>query len=161
LTSGGRAGGAGHDGETRHIRKAYEKTSLELTVVRRFQSPTGESFARLRHVARAKVAQTSALGKPVKSAPSLPLLQQGKRPSRLGSSPSNPSRRNPAIEDSATNSDIAKPAKPNDISSRILSTSAEASRDLTGEKDVEDYQVNDAEMMIRRIWESREVATHG
>jgi hypothetical protein len=33
--------GAGHDSETRHIRKAYEKTSLELMVVRRFQSPTG------------------------------------------------------------------------------------------------------------------------
>ena len=165
LTSGGRAGGAGHDGETRHIRKAYEKTSLELTVVRRFQSPTGESFARLRHVARAaKVAQTSStLGKQVKPAPSLPLLQQGKRPSRLSSSPApKPSTRNPiTIEDAAANSDPAKSAKSSDPSSRILSTSADASRDLIGENEVEDYQVNDAEMMIRRIWESREVATHG
>ncbi|KAJ5316741.1 hypothetical protein N7508_001249 [Penicillium antarcticum] len=164
LASGGRAGGAGHDGETRHIRKAYEKTSLELTVVRRFQSPAGESFARLRHVARAaKVAQTSsALGKPVKSAPSLPLLQQGKRPSRLSSSPaSKPVTRNPTDAEDLANGNPAKPAKSNDPSARILSTSAEASRDLTGENEVEDYQVNDVEMMIRRIWESREVATHG
>jgi hypothetical protein len=89
----------------------------------------------------------------------LPLLQQGKRPSRLSSKPST---RNPiTVEDSAANSDSAKPAKSNDPSSRILSTSAEASPDLTGDNEVEDYQVNDAEMMIRRIWESREVATHG
>ncbi|KAK4870801.1 hypothetical protein LT330_000038 [Penicillium expansum] len=163
-----RAGGAGHDSETRHIRKAYEKTSLELMVVRRFQSPTGQSFARLRHIARAnKAEQGSALGKPVKAVPSLPLLQQGKRPSRLSSSPASESQlRNPnpiTSEDPATNDepiDTAKTGKSNDPSHPILSTSAEASRDLSGDND-EGFQINDSAMLIRRMWESREVAIHG
>ncbi|CAI7657855.1 unnamed protein product [Penicillium glandicola] len=168
LNGDGRAGGAGHDSETRHIRKAYEKTSLELTVVRRFQSPTSQSFARLRHIVRAKKAeQGSALGKPVKSAPSLPLLQQDKRPSRLSSSPASKSQlRDPnptASEDPATNNEpinTAKAPKSNDISHRVLSTSAEASRDLSGDND-ERFQINDSAMLIRRMWESREVAIHG
>ncbi|KUM61134.1 hypothetical protein ACN42_g5981 [Penicillium freii] len=168
LNGDGRAGGAGHDSETRHIRKAYEKTSLELMVVRRFQSPTGQSFARLRHIVRGnKTEHGSALGKPVKSAPSLPLLRQGKGPSRLSSSPASKSQlRNPnptASEDPATGNEplnTAKAAKSNDPSHRILSTSAEASRDLSGDND-EAFQINDSAMLIRRMWESREVAIHG
>ena len=52
-----RPGGAGNydhvrwavngDSEAKHVRKAYEKTALELSVVRRFQSPTGNSFGRI------------------------------------------------------------------------------------------------------------------
>lgn len=168
LNGDGRAGGAGHDIETRHIRKAYEKTSLELMVVRRFQSPTGQSFARLRHIVRAnKAEQGSALGKPVKSAPSLPLLQQGKQPSRLSSNPASKSQSrnsNPtASEDPATDNEpinTAKAAKSNDLPHRILSTSAEAPRDLSGDHD-EGFQINDSAMLIRRMWESREVAIHG
>ncbi|KAJ5773296.1 hypothetical protein N7457_008192 [Penicillium paradoxum] len=166
MNGDGRVGGAGHDSETRHIRKAYEKTSLELMVVRRFQSPTGLSFARLRRIARAnKAEQESALGKPVKSAPSLPLLQQAKRPNRLSSSPASKTQsHNPTTsEDPATNSEptnAAKAAKSNDPSHRILSTSAEASRDTTVEND-EAFQINDSAMLIRRIWESREVPIHG
>jgi hypothetical protein len=165
LNGDGRAGGA--DSEARHIRKAYEKTSLELKVVRRFQSPTGQSFARLRHIVQANKAEKgSALGKPVASAPSLPLLQQGKRPNRLGSSPTSKSQsRNStpaASEDPATNQHIntAEAAKPNDPSHRILSTSAEASRGLSGDND-EAFQINDSAMLIRRMWESREVAIPG
>ncbi|KAJ5189274.1 hypothetical protein N7491_005602 [Penicillium cf. griseofulvum] len=168
LNVDGRAGGAGHDSEARHIRKAYEKTSLELMVVRRFQSPTGQSFARLRHIVRANKAEKgSALGKPVTSAPSLPLLQQGKRPNHLSSSPTSKSQsRNPnlaASEDPATNNqhiNTAEAAKPNDPSHRILSTSAEASRDQSGDND-EAFQISDSAMLIRRMWESREVAIPG
>lgn len=166
LNGDGRTGGAGHDSETRHIRKAYEKTSLELMVVRRFQSPTGQSFARLRHIVRGKKAQHgSALGKPVKSSPSLPLLQQGKGPSRLSSASKSHSR-NPtptASEDPATDNEpliTVKAAKSNDPSHRILSTSAEASRDLSGDNE-EGYRINDSAMLMRRMWESREVAIHG
>ncbi|KAJ5959645.1 uncharacterized protein N7479_006795 [Penicillium vulpinum] len=167
LSGDGRAGGAGHDSETRHIRKAYEKTSLELMVVRRFQSPTGQSFARLRHIVRAnKAEQESALGKPVKPAPSLPLLQQGKRPSNLNSSPVSKSQSHnstpTASGDPATNepTNTTKAAKSNDLSNPILSTSAEASHDLSGDND-EAFQINDSAMLIRRMWESRDVAIHG
>jgi hypothetical protein len=38
-----------------------EKTSLELMVVRRFQSPTGQSFARLRHILRANKAPAGVI----------------------------------------------------------------------------------------------------
>ncbi|CAG8128804.1 unnamed protein product [Penicillium olsonii] len=166
LNGDGRVGGAGHDSETRHIRKAYEKTSLELMVVRRFQSPTAQSFSRLRHIAQArKAAQGPNLGKPVKSAPSLPLLQQGKRPNPLSSSPASKSQlRGHVPTDDPTNSDPTTPSaanpKSNDPSHRILSTSAEASRDLSGENE-EEFPANDSAMLIRRMWESREVAIHG
>jgi hypothetical protein len=166
LNGDGRAGGAGHDGETRHIRKAYEKTSLELMVVRRFQSPTAQSFSRLRYIPRAHKAQQGAgLGKPVKSAPSLPLLQNGKRPNGLSSSPASKSQlRVPNPTEDPTKIDLtntATAAKANDPSHRILSTSAEASRDLSGENEAEEFQANDSAMLIRRMWESREVAIHG
>ncbi|KAJ5164196.1 uncharacterized protein N7500_006026 [Penicillium coprophilum] len=168
LNGDGRAGGAGHDSEARHIRKAYEKTSLELMVVRRFQSPTGQSFARLRHIIRAnKPEKGSTPDKSVASTPSLPLAQQNKRPNRLSSSPaSKPQLRNPnstASEDPAKDNqpiNTAEAAKSNDPSHRILSTSAEAPRDLSGEND-EAFQINDSAMLIRRMWESREVAIPG
>ncbi|CDM34581.1 hypothetical protein DTO013E5_5071 [Penicillium roqueforti] len=168
LNGDGRAGGAGHDSETRHIRKAYEKTSLELMVVRRFQSPTGQSFARLRHIVRAKKAeQGSALIKAVQSAPSLSLLQQSKQPTRLSTSPTSKSQpRNPtrtASEDPATNNEhpnTTNATKANDPSHRIFSTSTEASRGPNGDND-EGFELNDSAMLIRRMWESREVAIHG
>ncbi|KAJ5984101.1 hypothetical protein N7481_006200 [Penicillium waksmanii] len=167
INGGARTGAIGHDNESRQTRKAYEKVALELTAVRRFQSPTGDSFNRLRSIARASKA--SALGKPIKSAPSLPLLQTGKRPSRLGSSSESKSQlRDPqssTSEDPATQSestDAMQAAKSFHPSHRILSTSDEAVHGLTGEQDTEDYpRVNQTDMMIRRMWESREVATSG
>lgn len=175
LNGGVRVGVPGHDTEARHIRKAYEKSSLELTVVRRFQSPTGDSFNRLRAVARASQAlansqPNSALGKPVKSAPSLPLLQHGRQPSRLGSSSESrsqlPDPHSSASEEHTSHGEIstdtnqgAKSAHP---SQRILSSSDEAVHNLPGENEIEDYPqapVNEAEMMMRRMWESREVAS--
>jgi hypothetical protein len=70
--------GATHDNEAKHIRKAYEKTSSELNVVRRFQNPTKNSFGRLsQHLNKVGritgvTGRASALaGKSVKSAPSL------------------------------------------------------------------------------------------
>lgn len=175
MNGGARTGAIGHDSESRQTRKAYEKVALELTAVRRFQSPTGDSFNRLRAIARASKArnvsgeQASALGKPVKSAPSLPLLQNGKRPSRLGSSSESKSQlRDPqssTSEDPATQSestDAVQATKSSHPSHRILSTSDEAVHGLTGDQDTEDYpQVNQTDMMIRRMWESREVATSG
>ncbi|KAJ5583239.1 hypothetical protein N7535_001859 [Penicillium sp. DV-2018c] len=161
----GRAGGAGHDSETRHIRKAYERTSLELMVVRRFQSPTGQSFARLRHLARVNKAEPgSDLGKAVKSAPHLPLLQQGNRPNRVSSNPTSKSQLYKMIStgDTATSSDPTRApqdAKSNDPSHRILSTSADGSGDSN--ENSQTFQMNDSDMMIRRMWESREVAIHG
>lgn len=173
LNGNGRVGAPGQDTEARHIRKAYEKSSLELTVVRRFQSPTGDSFNRLRAVARASQALTStdtgsALGKPVKSAPSLPLLQHGRQPSRLASSSESrsqlPDPHSSASEDQASQSestDTIQGAKSKHPSQRILSSSDEASHNIPGDHD-EDYpSVDGNDMMIRRMWESREVATSG
>ncbi|KAJ5089862.1 hypothetical protein N7532_008546 [Penicillium argentinense] len=175
MNGGVRTGASGHDTESRHTRKAYEKVSLELTVVRRFQSPTGDSFNRLRALARASKARViseepaSAMGKPVKSAPSLPLLQHGKHPSRLGSSSESksqvPDQHSSTSEDLATQSestDAIQAAKSSHPSHRILSTSDDATHGLTGDQDPEDYPpVNQTDMMIRRMWESREVATSG
>jgi hypothetical protein len=169
MNGASRVGGSGFDSETRHIRKAYEKMTLELMVVRRFQSPTGDSFNRLRSVARASKAlaasaEQSSMGKPVKSAPSLPLLQHGRHPSRLGSRSELPDPHSSASEDPATQSESTdtraiKSAHP---SHRILSTSDEAAHVLQGDNDTEEYPaVNGTDMMIRRMWESREVATSG
>jgi hypothetical protein len=144
--------------------------TLELMVVRRFQSPTGDSFNRLRSVARASKAlaasaEQSSMGKPVKSAPSLPLLQHGRHPSRLGSSsellpdPHSSASEDPATQSESTDTRAIKSAHP---SHRILSTSDEAAHGLQGDNESEEYPaVNGADMMIRRMWESREVATSG
>ncbi|KAJ5105423.1 hypothetical protein NUU61_002770 [Penicillium alfredii] len=171
LNGGGRVGAVGHDSEARHVRKAYEKMSLELMVVRRFQSPSADSFARLRSIARAsKTApdgpeQPSLLSKTVKSAPSLPLLQHGKRPSRSVNSKSQLADQNSsASENPTTNSestDAAQAAKSPHPSHRILSTSYDGPSGISGDADLEDYRVNENEMMIRRMWETREVATSG
>lgn len=155
-----------------NIRKAYEKISLELTAVRRFQSPTSDSFNRLRAVARANKALaagaergSSALGKPVKSAPSLTLLQHGRHPSRLGSSSDSrsqlPDPHSSASEDPATQSESTDTqARLSHPSHRILSTSDEGAHGL--DPDAEDFPaVNENDMMIRRMWESREVAISG
>ncbi|OOQ84289.1 hypothetical protein PEBR_34048 [Penicillium brasilianum] len=172
MNGSGRAGVPGHDTEARQIRKAYEKISLELMVARRFQSPTADSFYRLRAVARAAAVSTEnahALGKPVKSAPSLTLLQQGNRPTRLGSSPETrsqlPDPHSSASEDPATHSestDTTQAATFSHPSHRILSTSDEAAHGLTGDHSSDDFpNLSETDLMIRRMWETREVATSG
>ncbi|KAJ5923206.1 hypothetical protein N7454_008451 [Penicillium verhagenii] len=174
LNGPNRVGTLGQDTEARHIRKAYEKSSLELTVVRRFQSPTGDSFIRLRSVTRASQALAnvdpeSALGKPVKSAPSLPLLQHGRQPSRLASSSESrsqlPDPNSSASEDQTSHGESSNDAiqgvKSKHPSQRILSSSDEASHNLPGDHEEEYPPVNETDMMIRRMWDSREVATSG
>lgn len=151
-----------------NIRKAYEKSSLELMVVRRFQSPASDSFHRLRALDRVKripgAEQTSSrMGKPVKSAPSLTLLQHSRQPSRLGSSPE-PRSQVPASQSSAPE-DPAVHSEPTDStqnklphpSHRILS-SDEATHGL---EESDEFSVSGTDMMIRRMWDSREVATSG
>lgn len=175
MNGGGRAGVPGHDTEARQIRKAYEKTSLELMVARRFQSPTADSFQRLRAVARASTARAasaehaSALGKAVKSAPSLTLLQQGNRPNRLDSNSETksqlPDPHSSVSEDPVTHSestDTAQAATSSHPSHRILSTSDEAAHGLTGDHSLDDFPaLSETDLMIRRMWETREVATSG
>ncbi|KAF3401434.1 hypothetical protein DPV78_005118 [Talaromyces pinophilus] len=70
--------GTSHDSEAKHTRKAFEKTSLELHVVRRFQSPTKNSFMRLQLLTNtsdrpntASESTSNFLAKSSKSAPSL------------------------------------------------------------------------------------------
>ncbi|KAF7719850.1 Uncharacterized protein PECH_007762 [Penicillium ucsense] len=173
---GARPGGLGNDTEARRIRKAYEKTSLELTVARRFHSPTAESFQRLRAIARAtktRVVNTehaSAMGKPVKSEPSLTLLQKANRPTRPGSGSGSDNRRSAAglplpSEDTAAQSDPSD-AVPAGSSShpahRLLSTSDEATHGLATDHSPDDFPaLSETDLMIRRMWETREVATSG
>ncbi|OKL56319.1 hypothetical protein UA08_08389 [Talaromyces atroroseus] len=70
--------GTTHESEAKHTRKAYEKISLELHVVRRFQSPAKNSLYRIQrfeHVTErpgtASESTGGLLGKSSKSAPSL------------------------------------------------------------------------------------------
>lgn len=171
--NGATRGGEGHDTEERHIKKAYEKTSLGLMAVRRFQSPTADSFNRLRSIARASKAlavdpdQRSALGKPVKSAPSLTLLQRGTQPTRLASSSDSKSQvpdptsssEDPATQSESTGGQAVKPTHP---SHRIFSTSDEATYGLQGDNEPEEFgEMTELDLMIRRIWNSREVAISG
>lgn len=153
-----------------NIRKAYEKMSLELMVVRRFQSPTSDSFHRLRALERTSripgaEQRSSTLGNPVKSAPSLTLLQHGRQPSRLGSSLESrsqvPDSNSSTTEDPATHSESTETTqnKLSHPSHRILPSSDEATHGLD---ESEEYPaVSQTDLMIRRMWESREVATSG
>ncbi|KAJ5267142.1 hypothetical protein N7478_009950 [Penicillium angulare] len=175
LNGGSRIRLPGQDNEARTVRKAYEKSSLELNVVRRFQSPTGDSFNRLRVVTRPsqesrRADKGAALGKPVKSAPSLPLLQHGRHPSRLGSSSESrlqlPDPNSSASEDPASHGEASTHTsharKSSHPSQRILSSSEEAVHNGPGDQDSEDYPpVPEIALMLRRMWDSREVATSG
>lgn len=192
MNGGPRLGGAVHGSEAKHIRKAYEKTALELTVVRRFQSPTGYSFNRLSSLLNESRAPTrpssqgrpSPFGKPIKSAPALTLLRDGRQPSR-DQGPSSPEpkqlmgRRMPdakapapqaylhASEDQGlgnlptdSTTELPHRFKSQHPAHRILSTSAETSHTTDPDEDIEDtYLPSETDMMIRRMWESREVAT--
>ncbi|KAE8354690.1 hypothetical protein BDV28DRAFT_130479 [Aspergillus coremiiformis] len=179
--------GPAHDTEAKHIRKAYEKTALELTVVRRFQSPTGDSFRRLTSFVTDMTLgparqRRSALGKPIKSAPALTLLQNGKQqPSAQSSAGPEPrqlvSRKRSGLKISASQSYLQEPddlanesadssqrPKSQHPSHRILSTSDEATHPPSVGEDYPEepsFMANEAEMMVRRMWESREVATAG
>lgn len=177
-----RSGGVGQDSEAKQIRKAYEKTALELAVVRRFQVPTADSFNRLRSAlqeSKAPDERRHSLSKSVKSAPSLTLLRDGQQAGGRGQE-SNPDPRQPAgrrppelrpsapqtysqdPDDYSVNaSDSGELGGQRHPSQRILSTSDDTahgnpSTDEDGESN--DYS-NDTEMMIRRMWESRIVAT--
>ncbi|KAF7591825.1 hypothetical protein BBP40_001096 [Aspergillus hancockii] len=186
LVNGASRTGTVHDNEAKHIRKAYEKTALELTVVRRFQTPTGDSFRRLASrindmkLGPGHQRHPSSLGKPIKSAPALSLLQNGKQQlsdsaspvpkqlmgrkrSNLKTSVSQTYLQEP--DDLANEStDSAQRPKSQHPSHRILSTSDEPAH-LTpaGEEYPEEpsFIANEADLMIRRMWESREVATAG
>lgn len=188
MNGGPRVGGAVHGNEAKHIRKAYEKTALELTVVRRFQSPTGHSFNRLSLLLNEFKAPTrpssqgrpSSLGKPVKSAPALTLLRDGRQSSsdQGGSSPDHrelmgrrtdaknaaPQAYLHASEDQDLGADstteLPHRFKSQHPDHRILSTSAETPHTQVPDEDTEDtYYPSETDMMIRRMWESREVAT--
>ncbi|KAE8388122.1 hypothetical protein BDV23DRAFT_159821 [Aspergillus alliaceus] len=187
LVNGTLRTGPVHDNEAKHIRKAYEKTALELTVVRRFQSPTGDSFRRLTsRLTGMKLGPShqrhSSLGKPIKSAPALNLLQNGKQQPTAQPSPSPEprqliSRKRSGLKTSVSQTYLPEPddlanestdssqrPRPQHPSHRILSTSDEAAHPLpVGEELPEEPSMlaNEADMMIRRIWESREVATAG
>ena len=188
IMNGGARSGGGHDSEAKHIRKAYEKTAMELAVVRRFQAPTGDSFRRLSSIINDTKATSppsnqgrpSGLGKPVKSAPSLTLLRDGKQSTRApGDTSPEPrqlmSRRTSNTRPSAPQSLVNSPDdlhSPTDLphrpktqhpSHRILSTSDEATPGLAAEEEPEepDTDFNENDLMIRRMWESREVATSG
>ncbi|KAL2870795.1 uncharacterized protein BJX67DRAFT_248051 [Aspergillus lucknowensis] len=169
-----RNGGAPHQSEAKHIRKAYEKTAMELTVVRRFQSPTSNSFARLNAILKnPKPDAQSELGQPVKSAPALVLLQRGNKQesggdrSRAGSFESRQliGRKRPDPQSPLSQVYIQDPEDPLHPSHRLLSTSDEAVHGGThGAEDSqaeESFLPDETDMMIRRMWESREVATSG
>lgn len=185
MNGGPRTGGAPHGGEGKHIRKAYEKTAQELAVVRRFQSPTGDSFSRLSSIiseAKAAAAPTrpSPLGKSFISDPALSLLREGRQDSRgKGASSPEPKqlmgRKTPesnapaaqARPDDPTNTtttDLPHRFKSQHASKPILSTSDEASHGrVPADENLDDDSryPNETDMMIRRMWESREVATSG
>lgn len=177
-----RSGGVGQDSEAKQTRKAYEKTALELTVVRRFQAPTADSFNRLRsalHQETKAPERRRSLSKSVRSAPSLTLLRDGPQAGRAQESNPEPTRQlvgrrppesRPSApktfsqdpDDSSVNvSDSGELGGQRHPSQRILSTSDDTahgnpSTDEDGETN--DYS-NDTEMMIRRMWETRIVAT--
>ncbi|RDW78524.1 uncharacterized protein DSM5745_05376 [Aspergillus mulundensis] len=162
-----RNGGALHQSEAKHIRKAYEKAAMELTVVRRFQSPTGASFTRLNAIIK---DSRGGLGQPVKSAPALVLLQRGAKQQDGTSAGSAESKQLVGRKqaDPVSQAYVQDPEDPPHPSHRLLSTSDDAAHgsgthgtDDDHEGDRDPFLPSEADMMIRRMWESREVATSG
>ncbi|KAL4895073.1 hypothetical protein BDV59DRAFT_174395 [Aspergillus ambiguus] len=172
-----RPGAPTHGTETKHVRKTYEKTAMELTVVRRFQTPTADSFQRLNTILNTTIAEKgadSSLGKPIKSAPALTDLKDTAGP-RLNSASPEPkqllSRKQSNLPPSASQSYLEADDEPtetdlvlrpkNHPAHRILSTSDEGIHNPAEEDATDTSRTGETEMMIRRMWESREVATSG
>ncbi|KAJ9293343.1 hypothetical protein DTO271G3_7839 [Paecilomyces variotii] len=195
VNGGGRIGGAAHESEAKHVRKVYEKTASELTVVRRFQSPSNDSFKRVRRVMLEMERPSSSPGsltKTVKSAPALAniglvqappaktqhrrVLSRGNNDSDTGSS-SQASKNKPSgsrqsrvyfqDQDDIVNISPSEPADRLDVdhqhaTTQHLSTSDEAAHGRPTSDELNGgFFPNEAELMLRRLWESREVPTVG
>ncbi|PWY70983.1 hypothetical protein BO70DRAFT_365290 [Aspergillus heteromorphus CBS 117.55] len=179
-----RASGTVHDNESKHVRKAYEKTALELTVVRRFQTPSRDSFNRLNIILNNTKGDGSgpgrhtSLSKPIQSAPALTHLQDGKQQESSASPEPRQliGRRQPEMHTSASQNYLQDPddlvnesadggpgPKSQHPSHRILSTSDEPAQGNSSPEEIPEDPLlpNETEMMIRRIWDSREVAIAG
>jgi hypothetical protein len=198
-----RAGAAApHDSEAKHIRKAYEKTTSELNVVRRFQSPTKNSLSRVDRIINGGGGRghpSSLAGKSVKSAPSLTNGQLLRSTSNRGQRISSRGKDDPPSghgqligrdrrpdskhtarvyfqdQDDVVNiNDPSEPVDRLDIDHHsdphaqrsvhpILSTSANAVPEHgVADKDAPGgYHVTEKELLLRRMWESREVASPG
>lgn len=193
VNGGGRIGGAAYESEAKHIRKVYEKTASELTVVRRFQSPSNDSFKRVRRVMLEMDQPSSnpgSLTKSVKSAPALAniglvqtspsrtqhrrVLSRSNNESDTGSSQlnknKNPGARHSRVyfqdQDDIVNISPSEPVDRLDVDHhptiQHLSTSDDAAHgSSTTEQLNGGFFPDDAELMLRRLWESREVPTVG
>ncbi|KAL2003669.1 hypothetical protein VTN02DRAFT_2819 [Thermoascus thermophilus] len=195
MNGSARAGGAVHDSEAKHIRKAFEKTASELNVVRRFQSPTKDSFSRVSRIMNelerpaTGTAQNQSLTKAVKSAPALTNMQstperkqqgrimsQGNNDSETGLTQLISKNKGPKmsasrvyIQDQDDIVNIGDSAEPVDRlgvdhqshgqhpTHPALSSSDDAVHGAVNEG----FFLDETAMMIRRMWESREVPTAG
>lgn len=195
MNGSARAGGAVHDSEAKHIRKAFEKTASELNVVRRFQSPTKDSFSRVIRIMNelerpaTGTAQNQSLTKAVKSAPALTNMQstpERKQHGRVMSRGNNDSEtgltqlisksKGPKMsasrvyfqdqDDIVNIGDSAEPVDRLGVDHQshcqhpthpALSSSDDAAHGAVNEG----FFPDETAMMIRRMWESREVPTAG
>lgn len=172
MNGSARAGGTAHDGEAKHIRKAYEKTASELNVVRRFQNPTKDSFSRVSRFMNEMerpatgAAQNQSPTKTEKkrhgdSETGLTQLISKARPFGLKSSGS---RVNFQDQDDAVNvGDTAEPVdrlgvdNPSHSQNPTHPVVDDAAHGGANDSVFPDETV----MMLRRMWESREVPTAG
>ncbi|KAL1970023.1 hypothetical protein VTN77DRAFT_6428 [Rasamsonia byssochlamydoides] len=195
-----RPGVSTHDSETKHIRKAYEKTASELNVVRRFHNPTKNSFDRVDRILNEAGRQTgggteqntSLAGKSVKSAPSLTngqslqstsdrrqgVMSAGKDDSPGRSQLISKNRQSGSkhgsrvyFQDQDDVVNINDPSEPGDrldvddqqrSGQNILSDSAAAAAEQgTGKDTGSGDPATEVALLLRRMWESREVASPG
>ena len=160
----------GHDSEAKHVRKAYEKTALELSVVRRFQSPTGDSFGRINFMLKRSndpfTHQEYAPAVPIRpvrssllphmassslSSSSLPHVGHHSRVSR-GPNELVSSSHDPAAADIAQQS-----SHPQHPAQRIVVSADSSVAVHEGQEKRPPAMPTESELMIRRLWDSREV----
>lgn len=176
--NGSARGGAGPGGEAKHLRRAYERASTELNVVRRFHQPARSSFSRVDQLINSlKQASLSGEGgsgnnnsssladRSTKTAPA-----SAAQASTTATVSSPMQRRKPGRVYFHDQDDIvAIGEEPTALSSSAnaaagLSDAGRASKDGGGDddRDGEEYFATEKEMLLRRMWESRgEVASPG
>ncbi|KAL1976131.1 hypothetical protein VTN31DRAFT_2413 [Thermomyces dupontii] len=174
-------GGAGPGGEAKHLRRAYERSSTELNVVRRFHQPTRSSFNRVDQlISSMKQASLSAEGgvgsnsntnngngsadKNSKSAPA----SSAQSSATISSSPTQKRRKPGRVYFHEQDDVVAIGEEPGALSSSTNAAAGSdprrASKDGGGDedRDGESYFATEKEMLLRRMWESRgEVASPG
>ncbi|KAM5450735.1 hypothetical protein MaudCBS49596_004267 [Microsporum audouinii] len=154
--SGGFAGGPSTEGESKRIKKAYERLASEFSVMHRFRNPVVDSLNRMYDMTKPPAGQDGT-SQPNASSNSGPVnaneTNHGTSHTRNGSHTSHANPSKPGKQGSVRFKDHDDPC--NDDSDDLNDQNNDDRISRAG------YQLTEEELLVRRMWNSLEVAAPG